>query len=249
MFFLLSCFVTLLLSSASLAGDDKIKLITENFPPFGYLENGELKGIGPEIVERLTRSSEINASSIQVLPWKRGYKMTLTDPNTALFSMHRISQREPQFYWVGPLFSMRSYLFARSNSSFRIIKIEDIKKTETILVQEGGSSEVLLKDLGFTSLLPVSNPEHQLRMLLKGRASLYYTTDVAITHQLQVSGTPLNAIKPVFELDKSDFYIAFSKSTEPQIIETWQHQLDKIKQTDWYKNILKKYTFQSSVMR
>ena len=84
-----------------------LQIITENYPPLNYIENGTLQGISVDLMELAFERLDIpvNRSSFQVLPWSEGYTRALNTPNTMLFSTARLPERESQFLWAGPLVS------------------------------------------------------------------------------------------------------------------------------------------------
>ena len=94
--------ITLLLVSPVRA-ENSVRIFTEDFAPFGYIEHGHLTGVGPDIVTAMSKALTDNGAQIEVLPWKRAYANVLNEKNTALFSMTRIQEREDLFRWVGPL--------------------------------------------------------------------------------------------------------------------------------------------------
>ncbi|MBT6094183.1 MAG: transporter substrate-binding domain-containing protein [Rhodospirillaceae bacterium] len=51
-------------------------MITEDYRPFSYLEDGKLEGFGVEIV-KLIQDRLNDDAAIKVYPWARGYNQTL----------------------------------------------------------------------------------------------------------------------------------------------------------------------------
>lgn len=237
---ILSVFV-LLMSCTSSFSAEKVRILTEDFPPFGYVANGKLQGIGVEIVQLLMTLNGLASNDIEVFPWKRAYRLAKFRANVGLFSMSRIKQRETQFKWVGPLYSMQSSLFAQQDFQGEITTLEDARSAGSILVQAGGSSEQQLRSLGFTNLVPVQEPTRQLEMLLLGRASLLFTTDAAILYQLNKINLETSAIKPMLRVRSSDFYLAFSKVTPDETIRKWQATLETLKKSGALQKIQAKY--------
>lgn len=236
----LSVFV-ILASCLPVFAADKVTILTEDFPPFGYLVDDQLRGIGPEIVQKMMAINHMDAGDIEVLPWKRAYRLAQSQANVGLFSMSRIAQRETDFKWVGPLYSMQSYLFARSDFQGDIQTLKDAQTAGPILVQAGGSSEQELRSLGFTNLVPVPESTRQVEMLLLGRANLLFTTDATILYQLKKNHHQVSEIKPMVRIRSSEFYLAFSKSTPDETVANWQAALETLKKSGALQTIQSKY--------
>ena len=56
------------------ANEDPAKLIylTENFPPFNYIENDELKGFSVELLKLIWKELGVKPQKIEIYPWSVG---------------------------------------------------------------------------------------------------------------------------------------------------------------------------------
>ncbi|RED45110.1 substrate-binding periplasmic protein [Aestuariispira insulae] len=213
---------------SGLRASDDLTIMTEDFPPFNYVEGNSLKGMGPEVVRTLMQRLEAERP-IKVMGWKHAYDLTLNEPNMVLFSMVRTAEREGSFQWVGPILSVREYFYTSSLYEQDAITREQAKAVRGILVQDGGAHFQLLSSEGFTNLLPYSNVDKHLQMLLSGRGTLLLLNDLTVAHQMRHQGLSLDLIKPVLKLEQSDHYIAFSNGTAPEIVAAWQAELDAMR--------------------
>ena len=222
--------ILMALCLASVRADEpQLQIMTEDFPPFNYLEEGKLVGVGPEIVHALMVRMDL-PGEIRVMGWKRAYNMTLNEPNKVLFSMARIPEREGKFQWVGPLMSVTDYLYANENFPQDMITRDEAKQASGILVQEGGAHHQIFQAEGFENLKPYTNVANQIKLLAVGRGSLLQINDLTITYQLRQQGLSLQTVKPVLKLQKSDLFIAISNKTSPKIVQQWQQQLDQLRE-------------------
>jgi polar amino acid transport system substrate-binding protein len=48
-------------------------------------------------------------------------------------------------------------------------------------------------------------------------------------------------LEPVLTVSQTDFYIAFSRDTPPEVVKKWQTQLDKMKQDGSFERIYRDY--------
>ncbi len=232
--------VILLLPSSATHAGGKLRILTEDYPPFGYYENGHFTGLGVEIVTAMARYLREDLD-IEVLPWKRAYRMALAEPNVALFAMTRLKERENLFQWVGPLITTTEYLWAHKNSARTVKSLEGAKKVSSILVQSGGASELRMKGLGFTNLTRVPNIQQQIQLLIRRRGDLINVVDITVFYQLRKMGLPANEIVPIVSTGKAQLYLAFSNNTDILIVNKWQRALQAITDTGQYEKIVRKY--------
>ena len=221
--------------------EKSLRLVTEDFAPFGYLEDNRLIGIGPEIVSAMKDVIKRNDLQIEVLPWKRAYTLAKDQPNIGIFSLARNDHREPLFKWVGPLYTMRDYLFARQDFDGDINTLEDTEKYGRILLQSSGPQELEFKDKGFTNYLGIFNVEKMLPLLLSQRGEFLILPDVAFIHQLNTLGLSPESFKPVKNLGQIDFYLGFSAETSDEVVSEWAGALDKIKADGTWQSIIDRF--------
>ena len=86
-------------------------IMTEDWKPYQFEENGELKGVAVEILALILKEIQSNqtVADIKILPWARGYLIAKSEKNAILFSMTRTPERDSQFKWVGPIFQNTTY--------------------------------------------------------------------------------------------------------------------------------------------
>lgn len=62
----------------------ELRLYTEDYRPFSYLENGKPSGMAVAVVEELIRRTG-ELARIELVPWTRGYHQVRHQADTALF--------------------------------------------------------------------------------------------------------------------------------------------------------------------
>ncbi len=60
-----------------------LTVVTEQYPPYNYEENGKVKGVSTEVVEEVLREAGIDFS-IKVYPWTRALKMAEEQENVLI---------------------------------------------------------------------------------------------------------------------------------------------------------------------
>ena len=111
------------------AGSEEIHVCTENWPPYYYEINGEIKGISTAIVKAVLKEAGLNYT-INVYPWARAYDMALNDKNVLIYTIARTPEREKLFKWVGEITPADSIIAYKLKKRGDIIvkTVQDLKK-------------------------------------------------------------------------------------------------------------------------
>ncbi|MBI9087901.1 MAG: transporter substrate-binding domain-containing protein [Desulfobacterium sp.] len=215
-------------------------IMTEEYPPFNYSENGQLTGLSYDVmVELLKRVGHPN--NIKVLPWSRSYQLIQAKDNRILFSMTRTDQREPLFKWVGPIATNKWVFFAKKGSRIKINSLDDARKMKKIGTYKDDAAELFLKENGFTNIDSVIDDSVNVKKLLAGRVDLWIVGHLQGLHKARTAVGESSVLEKVFDVKDTQLYIAFSRSTPDTVIAAWQAALDGIKKDGTYDTILKKY--------
>ncbi|WP_281544765.1 transporter substrate-binding domain-containing protein [Grimontia sp. SpTr1] len=237
------CFFALpLLIVSQLAMSQTFTVMTEDFAPFGYVENGELNGLSVDIVREVFAIVG-HPDDIEMLPWARAYKETKRKSNRILFSMSRTPEREPLFKWVGPLVEDRVTFYRHKDSDINIQSLEDARETNAILVTRGFPETEFLQSQGFNNLYITNSPIQAFSMLVMGRGDLAPIGEFAYKPMMQKSSIDAESLKNTgVELFNIQLYIAFSKDTPEEEITRWQAALDQVKASGKYGEIIRRYS-------
>lgn len=213
---------------------DRLTFITEHYPPYNYLEEGELKGSSVRILKTMLEEagSATKANEIRVLPWARGYDTTLLTPNTVLFSTTRTSAREDLFRWVGPLAAGRVVLLARKDSGISIESLDALQNGNFSIVVIGediGAHMLKESDVDAARLHTAVNNESAMNMLVANRVSLWaYGEDVA-HWLLRKHGHDPEDFETVYVLSEDPLYFAINRDTDPAVVDRLQELLDDLR--------------------
>ncbi|KLN60711.1 hypothetical protein WH96_09450 [Kiloniella spongiae] len=233
---LLCCFF----SFVAIGNVTATEFYTEDFPPYNYLENDELRGIGPKIIKGLAQEAGEDPK-ITVLPWARAYKYAQEKPDVGIFSIVKTPKREDVFQWVGPIYTVRiglytitenKHLYQGTNDE----NLEKARKVGDIAVQLGGAGEELLTTLKFQNLNKIVNINKALFLLLKGRYDLLETSDTYMAYMAKEEGVSVEVVSEAAFIGQYDMYLAFSKSTPVATVQKWQDALDRIHKRQAAKN-------------
>jgi polar amino acid transport system substrate-binding protein len=235
-------------SASPPATEGKLRIITEVYPPFNFVEsNQNVTGQSTEVVRAIMQKLGIQAS-IEVMPLADGLDLAQKGPNVAIFSLNRTPQREALFKWVGPIGRYEQAFYAKKGSTISLGRLEDAQKAGKIGVYRGDAGNQFLASQGFTNLDESQSDVEALKKLMDNQVQLWLgnTRGLEITaKEADVNPDDLVAL-PVVVIE-ADLYIAFSKDVPDSTVAAWQSALDSLKtETDIdnktvYDKILAKY--------
>ena len=233
-------FLIILLFSVTCPAADHLSILTEEYPPFNFTENGKLTGVTTQVVQEIIRRLGI-ADAIEVVPWARGYERLCTEPNVVLFSTAMTPERESLFHWVGPIYSSRLGFYARKSDARHIDSLEAAKQVGAIATYRADFGEQILKSLGFANLESSNSSQSNIRKLISGRVDLWFYDNISARKVAREAGIDPNEIEEVFTYQQHFSYIALSKQTSPVIVEQWQSTLDEMKADGTFSWLVRKW--------
>lgn len=234
-------------SAASDAGTPPLRLLSEEFPPINFTEEGRPSGLAVEVVQTVLRRLG-QSLPIEFLPWARAYRDAQGAQPVALFSAARIPEREKLFQWVGPIVTFYSSFYGRAGAA-RLRRFDDARHAEDVLVVRDWYTAQQLASEGFQNLRFVSDPVQGVRMLLAGRAPLFASERISMPGTLASAGIEAGAVEEVYTYASSDGYIAFSPGTPRAVVKAWQREIDAMKRDGSFQAIYKRWLPQDSPPR
>ena len=206
-------------------------IVTEEWPPFSYLENGEITGISTDIVRAILKylNKDIN---IILYPGLRARAVLDTTPTAIMYSFYRTPEREQNYRWVGPIGDGSIFFYKLRGSDIEIKSIEDAKRVNTIACRSRGLIPDLLESMGFNNLdRSGTDGSHVYLRLLHGRCDLAISdTDLGARYVLNKIGVDFELIERIPVLVyQADFYIACNKKYPEEDVQKWTDALNFLK--------------------
>jgi polar amino acid transport system substrate-binding protein len=233
-----------LFAIASLGAQEKpLTIVTEEWAPYNFTDNGTLTGFSVEIVQAIVKELKANYT-VQVFPSMRASQMLNDGPRTMMITMLRTKEREGLYKWVGPLGDGAIYLYKKKGSALVVSTLEDAKKVQLIACRNAGLVTNTLKAAGFTNLdASATDGASIYKKLLLDRCDLGISdAPLGVKYQLKKLGYPADALtQTAVKVVESPMYIACSKDIPDSEIALWQKALDKVKASGDYEAIQKKY--------
>ncbi len=220
-----------------------LRLLTEDYAPYNYMEQGQLVGVSVELVQEICHRLNL-PSRIEVLPWARAYEIAQQDAHAVLFTTTLTQERKALFQWVGPLIDTKWAFFALKGSGITITSLEEAKSAGKIGTQKDDAGELLLKRLGFTNVETAPYQINNAQKLARGHINLWLVGDIEIPFLARQAGIDPASLEMVFSFPmpgETAGYIAFNRQAPPELVAAWRRTLDDLKRDGTYERIVAKY--------
>ena len=214
-----------------------LMIMTEDFPPYNYQENGSPAGLSTEVVKAVITEAGLTAE-FRFVPWARAYKTAERVPNTLIYSIARIPEREDAFIWVGEIAPYRTSLYKLTLSdhvqaatiaqarNYRIgVSVEDV--IYTYLKREGFKLEV------------VGSDQLNIRKLVAKRLDVIAYDEASFVYAVQQNGYQLDQFQRILRLDElsGSLYMALNKDSDPKLAERLTAALQQVHEKGVYRQI------------
>ena len=233
------CAFLMIISPSLAASAETLEIYCEETPPYQMRAgDGAVHGVVVDIVREIQKRTG-NSDAIQIVPWNRGYTFALQKKNTVLFSVVMTDDRKDLFRWVGPVMDFSMAFYARKDSAIRISSLAEAKKVKGIAVYGNDIGQQYLEKNGFTNLVKTYDNASAQKDLLLGRVDL--VSIGRCSRRRRVEGTDSGGIKEVFVYMHNPIYIAFSKSSSPETVASWNRALAAMKKDGTFDAICGRY--------
>ncbi len=119
-------FLYLIFSSVTFAASLSMYVVSDDeFPPFSFIENGEVTGIDVEIIKEMGRRNNIDIK-IDLFPWKRLIMMTKTGRCDASMSLFHSSERVKFALYTHAVHYSTFVIFVKKGKQFNYSSIDDL---------------------------------------------------------------------------------------------------------------------------
>lgn len=225
-------FLPVLVLTRALTAADAVTLITEDIPPFNYVDPAKpdaVTGVCTEIV-RAIMARNGHHDRIQMMPWARGYAQLQTGPRVALFATARLPERENLFQWVGPLAHKHFTFIAPAGSPLKMTTVDDARRVAAIGVYRDSAKQRWLLTHGFTNLEAVNDEATNLTMLTGGRLPLWFTAEPECYEFARRQDIGADQLAVALRVEAIWLYLAVSLDVEKSTVAAWQQTCDTLHQ-------------------
>ncbi|WP_428240021.1 TRAP transporter substrate-binding protein DctP [Gynuella sp.] len=232
------------LFDAAFDNSHQLHFYTENFPPYNFEENGELKGISVDFLHLVydqTKYRDIEPK-IELKTWSYGYQAAQNGPNIVLFSTVRSPQREHLFKWAGPITADQTVAFKRKQDDISVYQAEDLNHYKVGVIRDDIGQQ-LARDQGVKpeNMKVYSNADKLVSDLHNGYIDIW-VYNLAGAHQFfKKLGYNSDDFTNIYKLSESPLYFAFSPDVDDKVVAHVQAAIDEVKRTPEFEQIIKKY--------
>jgi len=207
----------------------ELTVVTEDWRPYNFQEGDQIKGVSTEIVKMILERTKVQ-HTIAVFPWARAYTMAQNNPNTMIYTIIRIPQREKLFKWIRPL---------GNGGTTSLYRLKDKETVNPKTVEEARAFSIVanidsmdhtwLKQNGFTRLSTPPTVEQSLKMFFSGaRVDLIAFDDSVLDDEFKKFGYDKSRVVKVLPLFKTPPYMAVSLSTSDEMVTRLQKAYDDL---------------------
>lgn len=199
---LLAAIALFLVLAVSPARADHLLFVTDSdFPPYSFMQAGQIKGIDVEIIEEAARRSGLEVG-VELYPWKRVLRMVETGEADGAFSLFRTPERSESFIFSrNPVHESVMGVFVSAGSQLGYDSLDDLYG-RTVFVPAGFAVSQRFDaavDRGRINRVDVRNAEDGIqRLLLTDHAYLVSNHDSVLYHSERMGVR--YRIKPLFSL-------------------------------------------------
>lgn len=228
--------ITILMCTLSIYASDFF-IMTEDLKPFNYFEDGKLKGISKEVVQKVLKNLGYKDEDIVLYPWSRAVNILESNKKAVLFSISYSEERAKKYKLACPLSEVAVYFFVKKDSGLDVSSLDDIRDLKIGVVQDFGAHKYLVEK-GFSSFDYSSSTKVMAQKLLDNKIDIFPSTPFAV-HSLDINTSALK--QTPLKLYSRELCIAFNKAISDKEVKKWEEQLKDIHKSGEYNTIYNKY--------
>lgn len=223
-------------------GQADLVAYTEQWPPYNYEEQGQVKGFATELLRALCKEARL-VCEIRLVPWARAMAHVRREPNSLIYSTARRPDREKQFIWVGPLAPRITWLWGRAGAEPLPHDARELPQYRFGVVRgEAAVQDLQAHGVPASSLAQDVSNAAVLKMLLSGWVDMVVDTELGMAWNLRLTQQPGTEVRRLFKLsDEGGFYYALNPHSEPTRVQALQAAFEKLRRNGQLDALLRPY--------
>ena len=219
---------------------------TEEWPPYNYAMDHEVKGISTEILRAACDLAKLHCE-FKIVPWARAYKTVTNTPNTLIYSTARNPAREKQFAWLGPILPRNAWAYGKTGMNTDILNFKDLTRTRIGVVRDDAAqNDLIAVGVPTSSFLVVNSHLDALRLMMLDKINLVVNTEIGMAWNLQIAGISPSAITKVIKVKEGDLYYAFNLKSDSVVMAKLKTSIDKLRREGKIDSIVSLYIKQKN---
>ncbi|WP_419786834.1 substrate-binding periplasmic protein [Pseudodesulfovibrio sp.] len=216
---------------------EDLTYLSEEYYPFTYREGSRAKGFSVDLLRRIWDELGVPQQPVEVLPWARAFERACICPKTVLFAVTRTPEREPLFRWAGPIHKVRFELFAKKSSRLYAQNFGSLAGYSIGTVRGDVANTILKQNCPKCFLDAVADMRQNVRKLMQDRLNMVAYEGYSWPGLIRRLGFDPDQFEPVFLIQEAPIYFAFNIQTDPELVERFQRALDKVKESESYREL------------
>lgn len=209
-----------------------LTFVTEDYPPFNYVDNGALTGLMVDIVTAITRKAGdgISRDSISVLPWSTAYQKALNEPGVVIFSIGKTPEREELFSWVGPVVSSDIALFSSRSRNISITDMSELASYTVGTVTDDLAYEYVVNaGVPKDAIITGDDPYSLIQYLDDGTIDLFAYDKIAADYHIRNATGKSGFYAISGSVGSFPIYVGFSRGTPDNLIQKFSDAFMELK--------------------
>ncbi|WP_166361389.1 substrate-binding periplasmic protein [Pseudomonas akapageensis] len=228
------------------AHGEKLRIVTEPWPPYVYLENGKPKGLDYEATALVFQRLGIDVEW-QFLPWKRCLAMLEQGQADGALDIFQTRERESQLFYPGEALSEVEFVLFYANARPHPVQTLDDLQGLTVGISPGYTYSEAFRESSAFKREPGPTHEANFGKLVKGRIDLFIT-DRRVGRQVvkdlglqnQISELPL-------VISRQKQYLAVRRNVGMDLLaQRFAAELKRFKREPAYAQLSARYDYQDT---
>lgn len=236
------CAVLLACSGQAVHASDLLG-VTEDVPPFSYLEDGRYLGLANEVLDRIVKRSGLRIQRA-IQPWARAQITVQGVPNSLLYVTVRAPAREKLYRWVGPIDDCEIAVLALASSGRSFTPSTPDGQVLRIGAVRGSPAGKLLRDAGVTerSIYNTPGSETSAKMLYVGHLDMIAGLTLPYAFQAARAGYDPSQLVQVHVLHKGlGCYFAFNLKVDDGLFKRFEEAFVAMQASGELKTLREQY--------
>lgn len=246
-------YILLLLISTATLNAKNIIIVTEDYPPFEYFENNEIKGINVDIVNEAFKRMG-NTIEVKFIPWQRALFYTKYGQADAILDASYQEKRAKYLYYPKEeTYAEKWYCFKIKGGKVSLNK--DLSNIGNITVgiiagyTYGGEIQNALDKKLFKKIITLKDEENLIKNLLDKKYDMFIGSKSSIallakkmgySNKIEVVKATNSNVEHIISIDKT--YLAFSKkTTSEKFVKKFSDVISRMKKDGSINIIINRY--------
>ncbi|MCY1412766.1 Bacterial extracellular solute-binding protein, family 3 [compost metagenome] len=231
------------------AQGEKLRIVTEPWPPYVYLENGKPKGLDYEATALVFQRLGIDVEW-QFLPWKRCLAMLEQGQADGALDIFQTPERDSQlFYPDEPLSEVEFVLFYANARPHSFQSLDDLKGL-TVGTSAGYTYSEAFRTSSTFKREPGPSHEANFGKLLKGRIDLFITDRRVGQHVIKNLGLENRISEIPVVISRQKQYLAVRRNVGMDLLaQRFAAELKRFKREPAYAQLSARYAGQHGALQ